>query len=336
MNDHYTTSPRLAPRDARTPQRSGTVSERISQRLKEIQRRAAGSVSSTAESDTHTEGTDVETEPPKVDKGKGRAVELSSPPPMSPLLPPAKLETSLPQPPTEPSSIMMAGIAFPPAAISGLLTRAAAEMPLRPVQFPFVGEYPECFSGAEFVEWLNKHVPAFDGSLDLAEDAARDLAEREGLLRHVGEFGNQFVHADDAYYQFRPKVRQIHELLKCLVPDVPAKAFDLESKSTEPAAPPKGRQIADNLLKRSNNLVNAMSKALNANSQNEPLYVRQRREAEEADKVYRVAVRKLDRQRLGLEERIEEVLKTLQRWEVERLRAVKTGQLILSTPKRIP
>ena len=102
----------------------------------------------------------------------------------------------------------MADIAFPPAAISSLLTRAAAEMPLRPVQFPLLGEYPECFSGAEFVEWLNKHVPAFEGNLDLAEDAARDLAEKEGLLRHVGEFGNQFVHADDAYYQFRPKVMQ--------------------------------------------------------------------------------------------------------------------------------
>ncbi|KAL4063091.1 hypothetical protein J3A83DRAFT_4297301 [Scleroderma citrinum] len=306
LNDHYTTSPRLAPRDTRTPQRSGTVSERISRRLKEIQRRAAGSISSTADSDTQTEGTDTEMELPKVDKGKGKAVEISSPPPMSPPLPPAKLDTPLPQPSTDPSSIVMAGIAFPAAAISSLLTQAAAEMPLRPVHFPLLGEYPECFSGAEFVEWLNKHVPAFEGSLDLAEDAARDLAEREGLLRHVGEFGNQFVHADDAYYQFRPK------------------AFDLESKSTEPALPPKGRQIADNLLKRSNNLVNVVTKALHANAQSEPPYIRLRQEADEADKIYRVAVRKLDRQRLGLEERIEEVLKTLQRWEVERLRAVKT------------
>ena len=39
---------------------------------------------------------------------------------------------------------------------------------------------------------------------------------------------------------------------------------------------------------------------------------------------YRIAVRKLDRQRLGLEERIEDVLKKLQRWEAERLQAVKT------------
>jgi len=35
-------------------------------------------------------------------------------------------------------------------------------------------------------------------------------------------------------------------------------------------------------------------------------------------------VRKLDRQRLGLEERVEETLKSLQKWELDRLRAVKT------------
>ena len=37
-------------------------------------------------------------------------------------------------------------------------------------------------------------------------------------------------------------------------------------------------------------------------------------------------MRKLDRQRLGLEERVEETLKTLQKWELDRLRAVKTGE----------
>lgn len=78
-------------------------------------------------------------------------------------------------------------------------------------------------------------------------------------------------------------------------------------------------------MKRSGNLVNVVTKALNANSQSEPIYVRLRMEADEADKLYRVSVRKLDRQRLGLEERIEETLKTLQKWEMERLAAVKTG-----------
>jgi hypothetical protein len=38
-----------------------------------------------------------------------------------------------------------------------------------------------------------------------------------------------------------------------------------------------------------------------------------RLDADAADREYRIAVRKLDRQRLGLEERIEDTLKVLQR-----------------------
>lgn len=82
----------------------------------------------------------------------------------------------------------------------------------------------------------------------------------------------------------------------------------------------------ENILKRTNNFVNLVSKALNANTNGEPGFIKVRHEAEAADKTYRVAVRKLDRQRLGLEEGLEDTLKTLQRWETERLRAVKTGQ----------
>lgn len=107
----------------------------------------------------------------------------------------------------------MAGLSLTPSAVSSLLTRAAAELPLRAIRFPLIGEYADCFSGSEFVEWLNKNVPGFGGNIDLAEDAARDLTERDGLLRRVGEFGNQFEHVDDAYYQFRPKVSyHIHVL----------------------------------------------------------------------------------------------------------------------------
>lgn len=57
----------------------------------------------------------------------------------------------------------------------------------------------------------------------------------------------------------------------------------------------------------------------------ESFHVRARNEAEIADKLYRVAVRKLDRQRLGLEEKIEETLQALQKWEMDRLRSVNMG-----------
>lgn len=199
------------PRDARTPQRSATVSERIAQRFKEIQRKAVASSVSTTTSDATNETTEEkEEELPKADKGKGKAVERdspvfeSSPPSMSPPLPPSKAE--LPEAPPTLAPVLLAGLSFPPSAVSSLLSRAAAELPLRPVRFPLLGEYPDCFSGSEFVEWLNMNVPGFGDNIDLAEEGARDLTERDGLLRRVGEFGNQFEHADDVYYQFRPKV----------------------------------------------------------------------------------------------------------------------------------
>lgn len=66
-------------------------------------------------------------------------------------------------------------------------------------------------------------------------------------------------------------------------------------------------------------------KQINAGHDGQPPHVRARIEAHEADETYRQGVRRLDRLRLALEDDIEESLKTLQRMETERLRAVKTG-----------
>ncbi|KII87448.1 hypothetical protein PLICRDRAFT_142731 [Plicaturopsis crispa FD-325 SS-3] len=320
LGDTYTTSPRIRPRDARAPpQRTPSVSERIAARLKEIQRKSAGVAAPDEPPKTLFDADPEDKATPKVDKGKGKAVEgevasptvMASPPPMSPPLPPSKISIeppASPMPPPPPSPILLAGLSLPPAAISSLLVRAASELPLRPIRIPLLGEYQDCFTGEEFVTWLNEHVDGFGGSFDRAEDAARDLTERDGLLRRIGEFGNLFQSSDDAYYQFRPK------------------AFDLEGKNPEVTSPTKAlAPVTDNLIKRSGTFVSLVSKAIsNANAPSQPAYIRARLEAEAADKAYRIAVRKLDRQRLGLEERIQEALKALQRWETERLRAVKT------------
>lgn len=230
--DTYTTSPRLRPVDGRTPpNRTPSVSERIANRLKEIQKRSVGALSTSDEVqrdtifDDPSSLTDIKLDDGKVDKGKGKAVEVdspvrvASPPPLSPPLPPAKIvintaETSHEEP------ILLAGLAFSRESIAQLLKRASTELNLRPVRFPLLGEYPDCFTGEEFVAWLNEKVPGFGGSLDRAEDAARELTEREGLLRRLGEFGNDFEHADDAFYQFRPKVGSIPSLyiLRCKPP----------------------------------------------------------------------------------------------------------------------
>lgn len=215
--DKYTSSPRLRPADSRTPpQRSATVSERIAARFKELQKKGADAlaVATTTDDSTPPEG---EKPLPKVDKGKGKErvddyiPEVASPPPMSPLTPPKlDLDRSSPMPPMPPPPILLAGLSLPPVAVSQLLTRAAAELPLRPVRFPLLGEYQDAFTGEEFVTWLKDNVDGFGGSLDRAEEAARDLTERENVLRRLGELGNQFELSDEAFYQFRPKVFSTH------------------------------------------------------------------------------------------------------------------------------
>jgi hypothetical protein len=252
-------------------------------------------------------------EGPKVDKGKGKAVEepsdslvSSSPPPLSPQLSSTGLSVKALPPTAAPGlsePMLLAGLSLLPAAVSDLLSHASTELKLQTISFPIVGEY-QVFTGEDFVAWLNVNVQGFGGSFERAEEAARELTEREGLLRRIGDIGNAFEPSDDAFYQFRPK------------------AFEL-GKQDAPHSPAKPTPAAGNLMKRSNNFLSVVSKALAANANTEPPIVRTRLDAEAADREYRIAVRKLDRQRLGLEERIEDTLKLLQRWEMERLYAVK-------------
>ena len=145
----------------------------------------------------------------KLDKGKSKEILT----PIGPVEP-------------VPPKVILAGVPFPPMTIPELLTRAKAELPLRPIRVPLLGEYEETFTGEDFVTWLKNNVPGFDGSLDRAEVAARELTERDGLLRRVGEFGmlskstvyayptvnmlalagNRFENHPAATFQFRPKV----------------------------------------------------------------------------------------------------------------------------------
>lgn len=110
---------------------------------------------------------------------------------------------------TDSQKVLLAGLPFTYPQISALLSRAKAEMPLRPVRFPILGEYQNCFTGEEFAGWLLENVPDFQRDLDIVLVAARELTEREDLLRRLGEFGNKFDKANDVYYQFRPKVRYV-------------------------------------------------------------------------------------------------------------------------------
>nr|VWO94596.1 Ribonuclease 3 (EC (Ribonuclease III) (RNase III) [Ganoderma boninense] len=337
VGDQYT-SPRLKPLGAnpaavRTPQRQATMSERITARLKEFRLNASTGVQQPpAKPDVQFDADEEEKRTPKVDKGKGRASDVGSgsatpqrtmsPPPLDPPMPPAKvappkLETD-PLPPPPPPPMDIAGILMPPAEVTALLKKAKEELPLRPVRFPLLGEYQDCFSGEEFASWLKDNIKALNDNPSHAEIAGRVLTEKYNLLRRLGELGNDFENTDDAFYQFRPRAFNL---------DAPPTVGAKTSASSTPAqvlTPIEQRltPLAQNVAARTGGFASLVSKAFSASG--EPVHVRARREADNADKEYRTAVRKLDRQRLGLEERMEETLKTLQKWELDRLRAVKT------------
>lgn len=191
--------------------RTASVSERIAARFKDIQKKSTSALSGENTSLLSSEPDEVA----KVDKGKGKAVifeaspmQLNSPLPISPPLPPKVEIPSSPMPPMAAEPMLLAGLSLPPVAVSQLLTKAASELNLRPVRFPLLGEYKDCFTGDEFVAWLKENVQGLGGSLDRAEQAAKDLTERDGLLRRIGELGNDFEHSEEAFYQFRPKARQ--------------------------------------------------------------------------------------------------------------------------------
>jgi len=216
------TSPSSSPRDAahnirKTPARQPTLSERVTQRLRGLGRTAASAIADNNPPAPPLQVFDAEDEKspnpePRLDKGKGKATEADlniSPPPFS--LPP-KLTVTTSEPESEKDAeaesqkVILAGLPFTHPQISAFLSRAKAEMQLRPVKFPILGEYQDCFTGEEFVDWLLENVSEFQKDFDIVLVAARELTEREDLLRKLGEFGNKFDNADDAFYQFRPKV----------------------------------------------------------------------------------------------------------------------------------
>ena len=213
-------SPRNPTHDIRkTPARQPTLSERVTQRLRGLGRSAASAIGDNNPPAPPLQVFDAEAEKSpnlerRQEKGKGKATDadfIASPPPLSPPLPP-QLSVTISEPEsggdTEAGSqkVLLAGLPFTQRRISAFLSHAKAEMSIRPVKFPFLGEYQDCFTGEEFVAWLLENVPDLQKDLEIVVVAARELTEREDLLRRVGEFGNKFENTGDAFYQFRPKV----------------------------------------------------------------------------------------------------------------------------------
>ena len=178
------------------------------------------------------------------------------------------------------------------------------------IRAPAVGEQ-RCSVSKYFVSGPSRNAEGFGGSTDRAEQAARELTKREGLLRRTGDLGNTFEPVN--------------------VPSTSSGQRRSSSAKPQPShalQPTRPSPIAGSLTQCSNTFLSVFSKVLTASSSGEPLRVRARHGAGMADGEHRIAVRsKPDRQRLGLEERSEDTLRVPQRREAGHLQAVKTVPL---------
>ncbi|KAG8979804.1 hypothetical protein FRB90_007907, partial [Tulasnella sp. 427] len=253
-----------------------------------------------------------------VDKGKGKEIVSDSPTALSPAqqktgLP--ELNVKIPENPKPSTDIKFGEATLPATDVSTLLFRAQQEIAVRTVKYTLLGEYDHCFTGEEFVVWLKENIKELQGILDFAEEAAVALTEEYGALRRIGELGNKFENSPKAFYQFRPKAFN----LKAALQKGSADSVPIDNATSSPISAG---------IKRSNTVVNYFVKAVQSATApgppEDPPHVKARRAAQEADVEYRKAVRQLDEHRCRVEERIDDTLKALQRWELDRLKAVKT------------
>ncbi|CAI2175237.1 4939_t:CDS:10 [Funneliformis geosporum] len=175
--------------------------------------------------------------------------------------------------------------------IMKFLSRMRDEISSREVKFPILGVYNDVYSGEDIVKWLRENHPNAR-TLREAEIIGQELAD-QGFLRLVGAYGNKFTGSPSYYFQWK------------------IKAFNLRA-TEEPVT----------LSKSWGDLVSTIA------TPSQPAEKRARKEADEADEAYRHAVRRLDRTRQYLEECMIDHLNFMEKSELDRIKASKTGNLI--------
>lgn len=209
----------------------------------------------------------------------------------------------------EPEPIDIGDETYQPDQVKKILTHMLDQIKLGETKVPILGTYQNVSTGAEIVEYIQRHMGAT--SLPYAERIGQDLVNN-GFLRLVGNMGNTFANSSRMNYQWRPKVFQITG-----IPDKRSKPLSRTSTVTSMDSNPDSPSISamGDYLGGWNPLNNAHP--------NETPAEKLRREAREADERYKAAVRKLDGLRCGLEEAIIDHLKFMERCEIDRLKAIK-------------
>ncbi|ODO00626.1 GTPase activating protein [Cryptococcus wingfieldii CBS 7118] len=335
--DNYTSSPKTTPSKltGANLRRAGTVADRISEKLRAASVSSGSSVAPSSPSrHRNTYSVDGKVLPPPPSPLKTEDL-TSSGGPESPSSPREERFTPPVHPVGKPAasvvdnhvshddSILLSGLSLTQQGLKDilkqldlyLLTHPApnAESPLIPStksnaalasrqRSTILGVYEKTFSGAEVVEWLTNTVEGFGGEWDRCEDAATEL-HKMGFFSRIG-VGRGFDAGDDTYF-----------ILKINGPETTSQ---LPLGINSPLSPAAATNAIPSLFKQYQSYLPASL----ANS-DEPVHVRLRREATKADEAYREGVWSAEDKRLEMEERIERGLRIWERWERERLAAVK-------------
>ncbi|KAF6812896.1 Rho-GTPase-activating protein 8 [Colletotrichum sojae] len=197
---------------------------------------------------------------------------------------------------------------YPPDQVKKMLEHILNTVKLGETKVPIIGTYQNTTSGAEIVEYLQKHMNT--SSVSYAERIGQDLITN-GFLRLIGNVGSTFANSSKMFYQWRPKAFK--------AAGVPEKKQPLGRTFSMPTSESSDSPVVGTV---SEYLANW--NVLNNAHPNETPAERLRREAREADDKYKNGVRKLDEMRCELEETIFLHLRFLERCELDRLKAIKT------------
>lgn len=215
----------------------------------------------------------------------------------------------------EPEPVEIGDVTYQPEQIKKILTHALNNIPLGEAKVPILGTYQNISSGADITEYIQKHLGA--NSIAYAERIGQDMCDN-GFLRLIGNVGNSFANSSKMKYQWKTKVFQITGM--------PEKRSPLHRTSTmvsngsdTSASPPSSPVIGDKVSE----YLGGWNPLNNAHP-NETPAEKLRREAREADDRYKVAVKKLDALRCGLEESMIDHMKFMERCELDRLKAIKS------------
>lgn len=198
---------------------------------------------------------------------------------------------------------------YQPEQLKKILSHMLSTIKMGETKVPILGTYLNTSAGSDIVEYLQRSMAIT--SVSYAERIGQDLISN-GLLRLIGNVGNTFANSSKLFYQWRPKSFKIAGLPeKKLNRTFSLPITGLDASSDSPVVGTVSEYLAN-------------WNVLGNRDPNETPSMRLHREAREADEKYKVAVRKLDELRCGLEEAIFLHLKFLERCELDRLKAIKT------------